>query len=124
MRLFQSLEYGLTSDGKQGGRFTRRELGGVLFGALATGSLARGRPAEAAEAKIPAPKEETLLSLIEERRGVALTEGQRKILNPALASLNHAWRDLKLEIPDGTEPDFVFRPAPLPRKSRRRHGGF
>jgi len=65
------------------------------------------RPADPA-----APGEDPRIGLIEKERSVPLTEAQRKQLVRAMKDVDKEWAPARrFAIPDGTEPDFVFRPT-------------
>ena len=100
-------------------RISRRELGkavtGAVVGALAASALA----AEAQKEEKPVTEADTRTTLIEKSRGKPLTEDQRKTISKNIRENDEAWtKGREFLVPDGTEPDFVFRPTPLSGDAR------
>ena len=64
-------------------------------------------------AGVPDPGREPGIALVEQRLGHALGQQQRVAVAGVLGWLADAWASHRTAVPDGTEPDFVFRPTPL-----------
>jgi hypothetical protein len=108
-------------------RLTRRQVGRLAAGALGVaaaagpvegaGSSAEGSapstPSQQADQPAPPGPADPRITLIERGRSVPLTEAQRKLLVEAYKTAERDWAPAReFDVPDGTEPDFVFRPTP------------
>lgn len=96
---------------------SRRELGRIAVASL-TGALAAAALTEESQAQAPVtpaePPADTRLAVLESSLGRTLTEEQRKAVLANIRFSEDAWAKCRKEfkVPDGTEPDFVFRPHP------------
>lgn len=63
---------------------------------------------------VPNPGSEVGIALIEQRLGHALGPQQRAAVAEVLSWIADAWERQRASVLTGTEPDFVFRPTPLP----------
>jgi hypothetical protein len=69
------------------------------------------------------PESEPGLALIEQGLGHTLGQKERASVGAALTWLADAWRSHRSSAPDGTEPDFVFRPTSLSRGNKPTQAG-
>jgi hypothetical protein len=94
---------------------SRRELGRIavasLTGALTAAAVTTQAQAPTTPPEIPA---DTRLAALERSLGRTLSEEQRKAVLANIRFSEDAWAKCRKEfkVPDGTEPDFVFRPHP------------
>lgn len=103
------------SQGSDRARMTRRELGRLAAGSVAGALAASAVSGVGAAAAQEPPKSEidTRLALIEKSRGGPLPEEQRRAVLKSIQSTEEAWaRGRQFPVPDGTEPNFLFRPTP------------
>jgi len=120
----------MTSRGESSGvRVSRRELGRIAAGAVAgalAGASANAKPAPSQgqpRPEVPMPDTDSRLALIEQSRGKPLTEEQRKAVLKNIKSTEESWaKGRAFPVPDGTEPDFIFRPTPSQRQGGKFHG--
>jgi hypothetical protein len=98
------------------GRLSRRRLGGLAAGAAAAlaGRAAMSEPQTGKSAEPPPAGDDPRVALIERGRSAPLTEAQRKALVEAYKTADKEWAPAReFSVPDGTAPDFVFRPTPV-----------
>jgi hypothetical protein len=98
-------------------RLSRRQVGRLAAAAAGVWAGAAGM-SEAQSGKAPGTPppagEDPRIGLIERGRSAPLTEAQRKQLAEAYKTADKEWAPARqLNVPDGTEPDFVFRPTPV-----------
>jgi hypothetical protein len=108
-----------------GARVSRRDLGkaiaGAVAGAVMTAASLGSEEAASAQTTEQEPTMDSRLTAIEKTLGRTLTEEQRKVvLTNIKNSEEAAVKSRQFRVPDGTEPRFLFRPAPLrtPRPTR------
>lgn len=88
---------------------SRRDLGRLAAGAAA-GTLLAGAAGAPAEAR-PEPPLDPRLAAIEKSRGKPLSAEQRKAVLDNIHESEQGWeKGRAFPVPDGTPPDFVFRP--------------
>jgi hypothetical protein len=103
-------------------RVTRREFAGA-FAAGAGAALMAASAGAQDEKKSDAPIQDNdiRVRIIEESRGKDFTPEQRKAVLGNIRNTDKQWAEgRKFDVPDNTEPAFVFTPTPLSRGRSKR----
>lgn len=97
-------------------KVTRRQFGKTVAASVGGAVLAASAGAQAGQkSAIPTMEDDIRVKLIEQSRGKELTAEQRKAILGNIRNNDKQWAEgrPKFDVPDTTEPDFVFTPVPL-----------
>lgn len=96
---------------------SRRQFGKTVAASVGGAVLAASSKAQDEKrSAIPTADDDIRLRLIEQSRGKPLTAEQRKAILENIRNNDKQWAEgrPKFDVPDNTEPEFVFTPTPLP----------
>ena len=99
-------------------KVTRRQFGKTVAVSVGGAVLAASAAGQEKKPEVPRSDDDIRVRLIEKSRGKPFTPEQKKAVLENIRNTDKQWAEgRKFDVPDNTEPAFVF--TPTPRSGRR-----